>query len=152
MLQCLSNKCFKVYPVYSLCTDVRPSQDHRILRMQTVQINLASGHLNGSIGSNSSTENLDAKDTPTKKKGLMPVKVASNTGQWNNEDFNVVHQLRYKMDLDCFQTYRRNKNTPAHLSTINTKDHSTYIEVAKADPSSVIKISVFSVATYQEVL
>ena len=38
---CLSNKCFKVYPVYSLCTDVRPSQDHRILRMQTVRINLA---------------------------------------------------------------------------------------------------------------
>ena len=37
----LSNKCFKVYPVYSLCTDVRPSQDHRILRMQTVRINLA---------------------------------------------------------------------------------------------------------------
>ena len=29
------------YPVYSLCTDVRPSQDHRILHMQTVQINLA---------------------------------------------------------------------------------------------------------------
>ena len=28
------------YPVYSLCTDVRPSQDHRILRMQTVWINL----------------------------------------------------------------------------------------------------------------
>ena len=38
---CLSNKCFKVYPVYSLCTDVRPSQDHRILRMQIVRINLA---------------------------------------------------------------------------------------------------------------
>ena len=38
---CLSNKCFKVYPVYLLCTDIRPSQDHRILRMQTVQINLA---------------------------------------------------------------------------------------------------------------
>ena len=37
----LSNKCFKVYPVYSLCTDVRPSQDHRILRMQMVRINLA---------------------------------------------------------------------------------------------------------------
>ena len=31
-----------MYPVYSLCTDVRPSQDHRILRMQTVRINLAS--------------------------------------------------------------------------------------------------------------
>ena len=27
--------------MYSLCTDVRPSQDHQILRMQTVQINLA---------------------------------------------------------------------------------------------------------------
>ena len=40
---CLSNKCFKVYPVDSLCTDVRPSQDHRILRMQTVRINLALG-------------------------------------------------------------------------------------------------------------
>ena len=38
---CLSNKCFKVYPVYSLCTDVRPSQDHRILHMQMVRINLA---------------------------------------------------------------------------------------------------------------
>ena len=36
----LSNKCFKVYPVYSLCTDIRPSH-HRILRMQTVRINLA---------------------------------------------------------------------------------------------------------------
>ena len=31
----------KRYPVYSLCTDVRPSQDHRILRMQSVRINLA---------------------------------------------------------------------------------------------------------------
>ena len=29
------------YPVYSLCTDVRPSQDHRILHMQMVRINLA---------------------------------------------------------------------------------------------------------------
>ena len=38
---CLSNKCFKVYPAYSLCvTDVRPSQDHRILRMCNRQINL----------------------------------------------------------------------------------------------------------------
>ena len=31
-----------MYPVYLLCTDVRPSQDHRILRMQMVWINLAS--------------------------------------------------------------------------------------------------------------
>ena len=46
---CLSNKCFKVYPVYSLCTDVRPSQDHRILRMQTVRIDLANGTHNDTI-------------------------------------------------------------------------------------------------------
>ena len=45
---CLSNKCFKVYPVYSLCTDVRPSQDYRILHMQTVQINLAPSSLSES--------------------------------------------------------------------------------------------------------
>ena len=30
-----------MHPVYSLSTDIRPSQDHRILRMQTVRINLA---------------------------------------------------------------------------------------------------------------
>ena len=30
-----------MYPVYSLCTDIRPSQDHQILCMQTVRINLA---------------------------------------------------------------------------------------------------------------
>ena len=35
----------------------------------------------------------------------MPVKVASNTGQWTDEDLNKVHQLRYKTDLDRFQTY-----------------------------------------------
>ena len=40
---CLNNKCFKLHPVYSLCTDIRPSQDHRILRMQPVRINLALG-------------------------------------------------------------------------------------------------------------
>ena len=35
---------------------------------------------------------------------------------------------------------------------INTKDHSAYIAVAKADPGTVIKKSVFSVAVYREVL
>ena len=30
-----------MYPVHLLCTDVRPSQDHQILCMQTVRINLA---------------------------------------------------------------------------------------------------------------
>ena len=42
---CLSNKRFMVYPVYSLCTDVRPSQDHQILCMQMVRINLAAALL-----------------------------------------------------------------------------------------------------------
>ena len=36
LYMCHRNKCFKVYPVYLLCTDIRPSQDHRILCMQTV--------------------------------------------------------------------------------------------------------------------
>ena len=111
-----------------------------------------SGHLDGSIRSNSSAEDLDAKDTRPKKKVSMPVKVASNIHQWTNEDLDVVCQLRYKTDLDRFQTYRRNKIMPADLSTINTKDHGTYIEVAKAHPSTVIKKSVFSVAAYQQVL
>ena len=31
--------------MYSLCTDVRPSQNHRILCLQTVWINLALGHI-----------------------------------------------------------------------------------------------------------
>ena len=82
----------------------------------------------------------------------MPVKVASNTGQWTDEDLNVVRQLHYQTDLDRFQTYRRNKITPADLSTINTKDHSTYIEVAKVHPGTVIKKSVFSIAAYRQVL
>ena len=69
----------------------------------------------------------------------MPVKMASsNTSQWTNEDLDVVRQLHYKTNLDRFQTYRCNKITPADLSTINTKDHSAYIEIAKAHPSTVM--------------
>ena len=41
---------------------------------------------------------------------------------------------------------------PADLSTINTKDHSAYIEIAKVHPGTVIKKSVFSIATYRQVL
>ena len=111
-----------------------------------------SGHLDGSIGSDSSAEDLDAKDTRPKKKVSTPVKVASNTDQWTEKDLDVVRQLHYKTDLDCFQTYQCNKITPADLSTINTKDHSTYIEVAKVHPGTVIKKSVFSVAAYRQVL
>ena len=110
------------------------------------------GHLDGSVCSDSSGEDLDAKDTGNKKKGLMPTKVVSNTSQWTKEDIDMVCQIRYKTNLDRFQTYRRNKITPADQSTINTKDHSTYIQVAKADVGTVIKKSVFSVAAYREVL
>ena len=82
-----------------------------------------------------------------------PVKAASsNTGQWTDEDLDVVCQICYKTNLDRFQTYRCNKITPADLSTINTKDHSAYIDIAKADPSTVIKKSVFSIAAYRQVL
>ena len=41
---------------------------------------------------------------------------------------------------------------PADLSTINTKDHSAYIDIAKAHPGTVVKKSVFSIAAYQQVL
>ena len=78
----------------------------------------------------------------------MPVKVTSNTGQWTEEDINVVRQLRYKTDLEHFQKYRHNKMTGADLSTINTNDHSAYIKVAKVDPGTVVEKSVFSVAAY----
>ena len=82
-----------------------------------------------------------------------PVKAASsNTGQWTNEDLDVVCQIHYKTDLDRFQTYRCNKITPADLSTINTKDQSTYINIAKVHPGTVVKKSVFSVAAYRQVL
>ena len=37
------------------------------------------------------------------------------------------------------------------MASINTKDHSAYIEVARADPGSVIRKSVFSIAAYREV-
>ena len=38
------------------------------------------------------------------------------------------------------------------MSTINTKDHSTYIEIAKVHPGTVIKKSVFSIGAYRQVL
>ena len=112
-----------------------------------------SGHLETSIGSNSSTEDLDAKDARPKKKVSTPVKAASsNTGQWTDEDLDVVRQIRYMTDLDCFQTYRRNKITPADLGTINTKDHSAYIDIAKVHPGTIIKKSIFSISAYRQVL
>ena len=87
-----------------------------------------------------------------KKKGVTPTKVASNTSQWAEEDIDVVRQYHYMTDVDHFQTYQQNKVEPADLTTINTKDHSSYIDVARVDPSTIIKKSVFSVAAYREVL
>ena len=112
-----------------------------------------SSHLETSIGSDSFTEDLDAKDTQLKKKVSTPVKAASsNTGQWTTEDLDMVCQICYKTNLDHFQTYRCNKITLADLSTINTKDHSAYIDIAKAHPGTVIKKSVFSIGAYRQVL
>ena len=111
-------------------------------------------HLDGgSASSDSSVEDLDAKGACHKKKGLMPTKASgSHPSQWTDEDIDVVCQTRYKTDLQRFQTYRLNKINPGNMASINTKDHSAYIEVARVDPGSVIQKSVFSVAAYHEVL
>ena len=111
-------------------------------------------HLDGgSASSDSSVEDLDAKGVHPKKKGLTPTKASgSHPSQWTDEDIDVVRQTHYKMDLQCFQTYRLNKIDPGDMASINTKDHSAYIEVAWADPGSVIRKSVFSIVAYREVL
>ena len=106
-------------------------------------------HLDGgSALSDSSVEDLDAKGVRPKKKGSTPTKASavSHPSQWAEEDIDVVHQTRYKKDLQHFQTYHRNKIDPGDMASINTKDHSAYIEVAQADPGSVSRKSVFSVA------
>ena len=109
-----------------------------------------STYLDGSSGSSdSSGEDLDAsRGAQTKKKTLMPTK-ASHPNQWSEDDIDIDHQIRYKTDLQHFQTYRTNKIDPADLASINT---STYLEVARVDPGSVIKKSVFSVAAYRATL
>ena len=111
-------------------------------------------HLNGgSASSDSSVEDLDAKGACPKKKGSTPMKASVlHPSQWAEEDIDVVRQTRYKTDLQRFQTYRWNKIDPGDMASINTKDHSAYIEVARADPGSVIRKSIFSIAAYREVL
>ena len=111
-------------------------------------------HLDGgSASSDSSVEDLDAKGACPKKKGSTPMKASvSHPSQWAEEDIDVVRQTRYKTDLQYFQTYCRNKIDPGDMASINTKDHSAYIEVARADPGSAVRKSVFSVAAYREVL
>ena len=111
-------------------------------------------HLDGGFASSdSSVEDLDAKGVRPKKKGSTPTKASgSHPSQWMDEDIDVVCQTRYKTDLQHFQTYHLNKIDPGDMASINTKDHSTYIEMAWADPGSVIQKSIFSVAAYCEVL
>ena len=111
-------------------------------------------HLDGgSASSDLSVEDLDAKGVRPKKKGSTPTKASgSHPSQWTDEDIDVVRQTCYKTDLQRFQTYRLNKINPGDMASINTKDHSAYIEVARADPGSVIRKSIFSVAAYREVL
>ena len=110
-------------------------------------------HLDSSsASSDSSVEDLDAKGARPKK-GSTPTKASgSHPSQWTDEDMDIVRQTRYKTDLQRFQTYRLNKIDPDDMASINTKDHSTYIEVAWADPGSVIRKSIFSIAAYCEVL
>ena len=117
---------------------VNPGANNQVPIMPKSGEKRGSGHLDGSVCSDSSGEDMDAKDAWNRKKGLTPTKVASSTSQWTKEDIDVVCQICYKMDLDRFQTYWRNKITLADQSTINTKDHSTYIKVAKEDISTVI--------------
>ena len=110
-------------------------------------------HLNSGFGSlDSSGEDLDAsRGTRTKKKTSMPTK-ASHPNQWSEDDIDIMCQIHYKTDLQCFQTYCTNKIDPADLDSINIRDHSAYLKVARADPRSVIKKSVFSMAAYRATL
>ena len=107
----------------------------------------------GSASSDSSVEDLDTKGARPKKKGSTPTKaLGSHPSKWMDEDIDVVHQTRYKTDLQHFQTYHLNKIDPGDIVSIKTKDHSAYIEVVRVDPGSVIRKSVFSVAANREVL
>ena len=111
-------------------------------------------HVNSSSASSDlSVEDLDAKGACPKKKGLTSTKASGlHPSQWMDEDIDVVRQTRYKTDLQHFQTYCLNKIDPGDISSINTKDHSAYIEVAWADPGSVIRKSILSIVAYREVL
>ena len=105
----------------------------------------------GSGSSDLSGEDLDASRGTRAKKTSMPTK-ASHPNQWSEDDINIVCQILYKTDLQRFQTYHTNKIDPADLALINSRDHSAYLEVALADPRSVIKKSVFSMAAYHATL
>ena len=112
-----------------------------------------STHLDGVSGSSdSSAEDLDTSQSArSKKKVSTPTKV-SHPSQWSKEDIDVECQIHYKTDLKRFQTYHTNKIAPADIASINTRNHSAYLEMACVDPSSVIWKSVFSMAAYHATL
>ena len=76
-----------------------------------------STHLNGGGGSSdSSVEDMDvSRGTWAKKKGATSTK-ALHPSQWSDEDIDIVHQIRYKTDLQCFQIFRLNKIAPGDIS------------------------------------
>ena len=113
-----------------------------------------STHLDGGVtSSESSAKDLDISRNSTrpKKKVGTPTK-ATSPSEWSKEDIDIVRQIQYKTDLPRFQVYRTNNIDPPDLACINTVDHSKYLDVARADPSSVIAKSVFSVAAYRAML
>ena len=133
---------------------INPAAHNQLLPVPKSGDKRGPSHLDSSsASSDSSVEDLDAKGARPKKKGSMPTKVlVSHPSQWAEEDIDVVRQTRYKTDLQRFKTYRRNKIDPGNMASINAKDHSAYIGVARADPGSAIRKSIFSVAAYREVL
>ena len=114
----------------------------------------SSTHLDGGAASSeSSAKDLDASHSSAwpKKKVGMPTK-STSPNEWSKEDINLIRQIQYKSDLQCFQMYHTSKINPADLTCINTVNHSKYLEVAHADPGSVVDKSVFSVAAYRAML
>ena len=112
-----------------------------------------STHLDsGSGSSDSSGEDLDASRGTRAKKKTSTLTKASHPNQWSEEDIDIMRQIHYKTDLQRFQTYRTNKIDPANLASINTRNHTAYLEVAWMDPGSVIKKSVFSMVAYRATL
>ena len=95
---------------------IKPAAGSEPSTMPKLDNKRGSTHLDGSSGSSdSSGEDLDAsRGTWAKKKTLMPTKV-SHPNQWSEDDINIVHQIRYKTDLQCFQTYHTNKIDPLTL-------------------------------------
>ena len=133
---------------------INPAAHNQPLPMPKSGNKRGPSHLDSSSASSDlSVEDLDAKGARPKMKGPMPTKApVLHPSQWVEEDIDIVRQTRYNTDLQHFQTYRWNKINPGDMASINTKDHSAYIEVAQADPGSVIHKSVFSIAAYHELL